>query len=122
MVTPLHIVPEWYFLPFYAILRSIPDKLFGVIFMIIIYFKFIYFTFFIILILKYMHLNFRPFITILFLVFFSICLLLGWIGSQPAQYPYIQIGQILTIFYFSFFFIYLPFIDMYEEIIINKIY
>lgn len=102
LVTPTHIVPEWYFLPFYAILRSIPNKLGGVI------------TLGLALIVLFL----LPFITnnvfkgsffeisktILFWSFLSVCVLLGWIGFKPIEDPYLMLGQILTLLYFFYFF------------------
>jgi quinol-cytochrome oxidoreductase complex cytochrome b subunit len=94
LVTPTHIVPEWYFPPFYAILRSIPNKLGGVI------------TLALALIVLFL----LPFITnkvfkvLLFWSFLSVCVLLGWIGFKPIEDPYLMLGQILTIFYFLYFF------------------
>jgi ubiquinol-cytochrome c reductase cytochrome b subunit len=112
MVTPTHIVPEWYFLPFYAILRSIPDKLFGVIFML--------FSLIILIFLPIINnseikvLTFRPISRFSFWIFVIICILLGWVGSKPADYPYVQIGQIITILYFLYFLFYIPFIIKLE--------
>lgn len=101
LVTPTHIQPEWYFLPYYAILRSIPNKLLGVIAM-----------FAAILILLAMPFldesrirgsQFRPFMKIIFWLFISNFVLLGWIGAKPVSDPYIMIGQLSSIFYFAWF-------------------
>ncbi len=106
LVTPAHIVPEWYFLPFYAILRSIPSKLGGVLLLL--------FSIFSIFILPNLFktnltsLANRPLSRHLFFWFFVVCLLLGWIGNQPAQYPYTVIGAILTGLYFSYFYFFGP--------------
>nr|QLY90342.1 cytochrome b [Hydropsyche angustipennis] len=100
--TPPHIQPEWYFLFAYSILRSIPSKLGGVIALLMS-----------ILILFIMPLLFNKTIQgnsfsylnkILFWFFFMIFIILTWIGSKPIEYPYVNIGQILTILYFFFFF------------------
>jgi quinol-cytochrome oxidoreductase complex cytochrome b subunit len=101
MVTPTHIVPEWYFLPFYAILRSIPDKLSGVLallFAIVVLFilPFIAFP-------QVRNMDFRPFSKMLFWFFVADCFILGWIGSKPVEYPFIEIGQSATFFYFFYF-------------------
>nr|YP_011015286.1 cytochrome b [Athousius wudanganus]UBS91008.1 cytochrome b [Athousius wudanganus] len=100
LVTPVHIQPEWYFLFAYAILRSIPNKLGGVIalFMSIV----------ILLIMpafkKKMQSNqFYPMNKILFWSFLTISILLTWIGARPVEDPYIITGQILTILYFLYF-------------------
>nr|YP_011017830.1 apocytochrome b [Pseudoceramium tenerrimum]YP_011017831.1 apocytochrome b [Pseudoceramium tenerrimum]WQF69706.1 apocytochrome b [Pseudoceramium tenerrimum]WQF69707.1 apocytochrome b [Pseudoceramium tenerrimum]WQF69742.1 apocytochrome b [Pseudoceramium tenerrimum]WQF69743.1 apocytochrome b [Pseudoceramium tenerrimum] len=101
MVTPAHIVPEWYFLPFYAILRSIPHKLGGVIAMLA--------SILILATLPWIHSTeirssrFRPIYKLFYGLLLSCCLLLGWIGGMPVEDPYILIGQILSIFYFLFF-------------------
>nr|YP_010591373.1 cytochrome b [Agriotes hirayamai]QEH58444.1 cytochrome b [Agriotes hirayamai] len=100
LVTPVHIQPEWYFLFAYAILRSIPNKLGGVIalFMSIV----------ILMIMpafkKKMQSNqFYPINKILFWSYLSITILLTWIGARPVEDPYILTGQILTILYFAYF-------------------
>nr|AQT00510.1 cytochrome b [Potamiscus motuoensis] len=101
LVTPPHIQPEWYFLFAYAILRSIPNKLGGVIALIL--------SVLIITILPFSHfskfrsLMFYPFNQILFWWLVSIIMLLTWIGARPVESPYILTGQILTITYFSFY-------------------
>nr|AYR05211.1 cytochrome b [Anthribidae sp. 2 ACP-2013] len=101
LVTPIHIQPEWYFLFAYAILRSIPNKLGGVIGLlmsiVILYFlPFIYKK-------KFLNSNFYPMNKMLFWIFISIFILLTWIGARPVEDPYIIIGQLLTILYFSYF-------------------
>ena len=113
MVTPLHIVPEWYFLPFYTILRSIPDKLFGVVFMIssiLMLFCLSFFNF-----IEVRNLNFKFLTRILFQFFFSVCLLLGQIGGKPAEFPFVQIGQLMTILYFIYFILLFPLINKFEQ-------
>nr|AEH05092.1 cytochrome b [Longpotamon yangtsekiense] len=101
LVTPVHIQPEWYFLFAYAILRSIPNKLGGVIALVL--------SVVIIAILPFSHsskfrsLIFYPPNQILFWWFTSIIMLLTWIGARPVQSPYIITGQILTISYFAFY-------------------
>lgn len=112
MVTPTHIVPEWYFLPFYAILRSIPHKLGGVIAML--------FSILILTLLPWIHSTeirssrFRPLYRFFYWILISSCLLLGWIGGMPVEDPYILIGQILSFFYFFYFLILLPFLGKLE--------
>lgn len=101
LITPTHIVPEWYFSPFYAILRSIPDKLMGVIilaFAIGILFILPFFT------SSNLKFNFFDNIKVLlYWFFFFTCILLGWIGFKPIENPYLSIGQFLTIIYFLYF-------------------
>nr|YP_010838226.1 cytochrome b [Sternocampsus coriaceus]WGF20853.1 cytochrome b [Sternocampsus coriaceus] len=100
LVTPIHIQPEWYFLFAYAILRSIPNKLGGVIalFMsIVILFIMPTFT------KKFQSNQFYPFNKILFWSFLTITLLLTWIGARPVEDPFIITGQVLTVLYFLYF-------------------
>lgn len=106
LVTPVHIQPEWYFLFAYAILRSIPDKLGGVIAMAS--------SLLILYVLPFLHFNklrssqFRPITKMLYWAFMTNFLLLTWIGAQPVEDPYILIGQISTILYFVYFLILVP--------------
>nr|YP_010373770.1 cytochrome b [Ninus insignis]UPI55271.1 cytochrome b [Ninus insignis] len=103
LVTPIHIQPEWYFLFAYAILRSIPNKLGGVIAMIC--------SIIIIAILpitnknKFQSMMFYPLNKFMFWTFVVIIILLTWIGASPAEEPFIITGQSLTIMYFSYFLI-----------------
>jgi ubiquinol-cytochrome c reductase cytochrome b subunit len=116
MVTPPHIVPEWYFLPFYAILRSIPSKLGGVIAMGLS----------IVILIILPHLTnpptrfFRPIYKLGFWIIVIDTCLLGWIGSQPAEEPYIFIGQFATILYFTYFLIFIPFLSTLEHKFIHN--
>lgn len=103
LIAPLHIQPEWYFLFAYAILRSIPNKLGGVLAIVIAFLIFAVLTIF-----STPNLPNNRFSKIgkgLFWVFIWVVILLTWIGARPVEYPYIQIGQILTVLYFSFFFL-----------------
>jgi len=98
MVTPAHIVPEWYFLPFYAILRAIPDKLGGVIALvgaIVILFFLPFFS-----LSKIRSSSFRPIFKVYFWFFLHIFLMLGWLGGKPIEYPFLEIGQLYTLAYF----------------------
>nr|WGT87558.1 cytochrome b [Sclomina erinacea] len=103
LVTPAHIQPEWYFLFAYAILRSIPNKLGGVIAMVV--------SIAIIAILpftnknKFQGLTFYPINQVLFWSFVSILMMLTWIGAKPVEDPFILTGQILTMVYFMYFII-----------------
>jgi ubiquinol-cytochrome c reductase cytochrome b subunit len=112
LVTPPHIVPEWYFLPFYAILRSIPNKLGGVLAMVL--------AILIFLIIPYTHFSlvrstyFRPIWRIIIWLFFINFLLLGWIGGNPVEYPYVLIGQILTFTYFTFIIFIFPLLSFLD--------
>nr|YP_009407043.1 cytochrome b [Typhlatya garciai]ASA39592.1 cytochrome b [Typhlatya garciai] len=101
LVTPAHIQPEWYFLFAYAILRSIPNKLGGVIALVM--------SVMILMILPFTHkakfrsLSFYPFNQIMFWTLVATVFLLTWIGARPVEDPYILTGQVLTTTYFSFF-------------------
>jgi len=113
MQTPAAIVPEWYLLPFYAILRSIPNKLLGVIAM-----------FSAILILLAMPLadlsrsrgiQFRPLSKVAFYVFIGNFLILMQLGAKHVESPFIEFGQISTVLYFSHFLIIVPFLSLLEN-------
>lgn len=101
LVTPVHIQPEWYFLFAYAILRSIPNKLGGVIALVL--------SIAILAILPFYHLRkfrgiqFYPINKILFWTIVVTVILLTWIGARPVEAPYVLAGQILTVVYFSYF-------------------
>nr|YP_003204796.1 cytochrome b [Charybdis japonica]ACJ49894.1 cytochrome b [Charybdis japonica]UEK25883.1 cytochrome b [Charybdis japonica] len=103
LVTPAHIQPEWYFLFAYAILRSIPNKLGGVIALVA--------SVAIIMILPFTHtsnfrsLTFYPLNQFMFWTLVSVLVLLTWIGARPVEEPYVITGQILTVTYFSLFII-----------------
>nr|YP_008080899.1 cytochrome b [Tarragoilus diuturnus]AFW98792.1 cytochrome b [Tarragoilus diuturnus] len=103
LVTPVHIQPEWYFLFAYAILRSIPNKLGGVIALMA--------SIAILMILpfynknKFRGIQFYPINQSLFWFMTTVVILLTWIGARPVEAPYILTGQILTILYFSFYLI-----------------
>nr|YP_010329874.1 cytochrome b [Calyptra minuticornis]UNP54623.1 cytochrome b [Calyptra minuticornis] len=117
LVTPVHIQPEWYFLFAYAILRSIPNKLGGVIALImsILILIILPFTFN----KKIQGIQFYPINQILFWSLMTMIILLTWIGARPVEDPYIITGQLLTIFYFSYFIIN-PFMNKYwDNLIFN---
>jgi ubiquinol-cytochrome c reductase cytochrome b subunit len=113
MVTPAHIVPEWYFLPFYAILRAIPSKLGGVLLM----FSSIIILFFLPWIDRspVRSANYRPMYKIAFWVFLIDCLILGYVGGQPPEEPFLTISRIAAGYYFFHFLILLPLINKYEK-------
>ena len=100
-VTPEHIVPEWYFLPFYAILRAIPDKSAGVIALLA--------SIIILLFLPYLHTTFvrsslfKPLYKILIFIFLANAVLLGYLGAKPIESPFLEIAKIATTIYFLFF-------------------
>lgn len=101
LVTPVHIQPEWYFLFAYAILRSIPNKLGGVIALLL--------SILILAILPFWHqsqirgLEFYPLNKLLFWFIVGTVLLLTWIGAKPVEEPYVFTGQLFTVIYFSYF-------------------
>nr|YP_009537842.1 cytochrome b [Limenitis weidemeyerii]AYN60559.1 cytochrome b [Limenitis weidemeyerii] len=101
LVTPIHIQPEWYFLFAYAILRSIPNKLGGVIALVmsILILIILPFTFN----KKIQGIQFYPLNQILFWSLITTIILLTWIGARSVEAPYIITGQILTLIYFSYF-------------------
>jgi len=113
MVTPSHIVPEWYLLPFYAILRSIPDKLLGVIalaFAIVILGIFPFYD-----TTKIRSMEFRPISRFVFWFFVADTIILGWIGTQPVEEPFVSIGREATIFYFAYFMVLQPLLGYIEN-------
>jgi len=117
LVTPPHIVPEWYYLPFYAILRSIPDKLGGVIAMfaaiLILY---------LLPVINQSNIRstfFRPVYKNIFWLFVINALILGWIGQNVVEYPFVEIGQISTFLYFSILLIVFPFFSILEEYLLK---
>ena len=112
LVTPTHIVPEWYLLPFYAILRAIPNKTLGVIAMITSIL--ILTTIYIFHTSLYSSSLFRPFYKLFLGIFIFNFLLLLWIGQSVVEQPFILIGQLLTFYYFTFFLFIIPFISFFE--------
>lgn len=105
LVTPAHIVPEWYFSPFYAILRSIDNKLLGVIFMLGSILILSMLTFCKVYI-KNDEFLFQESYNFFFFIFVIIVVCLWFVGSLPAEYPYILYGKVFTKLYFFYFFIY----------------
>src|ERR1700710_1598964 len=112
-VTPAHIVPEGYCLPFYGMLRSIPNKLAGVVVM-----------FSAILVLAFLpwldtaktrSSRYRPLAKQFFWIFVAVCILLGWLGGKPPEGIYVVAGRILTFCYFAYFLIVLPLLSRVEK-------
>jgi ubiquinol-cytochrome c reductase cytochrome b subunit len=111
--TPAHIVPEWYFLPFYAILRAIPSKLFGVAALIgsiaILFFVPWLDT------SRVRSTSYRPIYKWFFWAFVLTCIALGYLGSQPPEGVYLVLGRILTTYYFLFFLVVMPLVGWIEK-------
>ncbi|WMS41065.1 cytochrome b N-terminal domain-containing protein [Acuticoccus sp. MNP-M23] len=113
LATPAHIVPEWYLLPFYAILRAIPSKLGGVIAM---------FSALLVLFVvpwldtsKVRSAKYRPMFKIAFWLFVVTAVALGWLGAQPAEGVYIVLARIFTAYYFGFFLVLMPVLGLIEK-------
>ena len=110
--TPSHIVPEWYYLPFYAILRAIPSKLGGVVAM-----------FSAILVLCFIpwldtsrvrSAKYRPVFKVFFWVFVATCVGLGYLGAMPPEGGYVLAARLLAVYYFAFFIIVMPLLGLFE--------
>ncbi|MCT8971931.1 MULTISPECIES: cytochrome b [Microbaculum] len=113
LVTPPHIVPEWYFLPFYAILRAIPDKLGGVIAM--------FASIGVLFILPWLDTSrvksasFRPLYRQFFWILVLVCIGLGYLGAKPPEGVYVIASRILTAYYFLHFLVILPLLGIFER-------
>jgi ubiquinol-cytochrome c reductase cytochrome b subunit len=117
MQTPPAIVPEWYLLPFYAILRSIPNKLLGVISM--------FASILCLMVMpatdlsKLRGVQFRPFSKVAFFIFVANFLILMQIGAKHVETPFIEFGQISTVLYFAHFFVIVPVISIVENSLVE---
>jgi len=116
LVTPPHIVPEWYFLPFYAILRSIPDKLGGVLSMLA--------AILVLLLLPFINFSnirsnkFRPLFAFVYWFLVVDFTILGWIGQKPVETPFIEVGMVATFLYFFILLILFPSVGLLEGYLI----
>jgi ubiquinol-cytochrome c reductase cytochrome b/c1 subunit len=111
-VTPTHIVPEWYYLPFYAILRAVPSKLGGVVLLlasivILVFVPWLDTS-------RVRSATYRPLYKQFFWIFIAVCIGLGWLGSKPAEGGYVIAARILTAWYFIHFLIILPLLGLLE--------
>ena len=113
LVTPAHIVPEWYLLPFYAILRAVPDKLGGVALM--------FGAIFVMFLLPWLDTSkvrsarYRPLFRQFFVLFIIDCLILGYLGAKPAEGIYIVLARVATVYYFAHFLVILPILGLVEK-------
>jgi ubiquinol-cytochrome c reductase cytochrome b subunit len=113
LVTPAHIVPEWYFLPFYAILRAVPDKLGGVLLM--------FGSIAVLFILPWLDtspvrsMRFRPIAKWALFAWLISFFVLMWAGGKPAEEPYVTISRIATAYYFAYFLVILPLLGRLER-------
>jgi ubiquinol-cytochrome c reductase cytochrome b subunit len=112
LATPAHIVPEWYYLPFYAILRAIPNKLLGVIAL--------FGSILILFVLPWLDTSkvrsgtYRPLFKVFFWIFVLVCVALGYLGSKPPEGWYVTFSQIFTFYYFFHFVVILPLLGLLE--------
>nr|UYG49479.1 apocytochrome b [Rhizoctonia sp. AG-Fa] len=117
MSTPASIVPEWYLLPYYAILRSIPNKLLGVLAM--------FASLLILLIMPIVDTSrirgnqFRPLMKFFFWVFVANFFILMWIGSQHPNSPFVEVGQVATALYFAWFVVIVPVVGIVENTLMD---
>lgn len=112
MHTPAHIVPEWYFLPFYAILRSIPSKTGGAVAM--------FGALLVLFLIPFTNTSlirsttFRPIFKIFYWIYISDFIILMWVGQKPVEEIYVWIGKVATIYYFAFFVFLIPLVGLIE--------
>nr|AKE07126.1 cytochrome b [Monopterus albus] len=113
LITPPHIKPEWYFLFAYAILRSVPSKLGGVIALAA--------SIFVLMLVPFLHMSkqqsmtFRPISQLVFWTLIATVAILTWIGGMPVEYPFITMGRVASVLYFSLFLFFFPLASCYEN-------
>jgi quinol-cytochrome oxidoreductase complex cytochrome b subunit len=114
--TPKHVVPEWYFLPYYAILRSIPHKAGGIVAMLA--------SILVLLVIPFINTSYirnttyRPIFKICFWVFIADFVILTWVGQKPVKDIFILTGQIATVYYFLFFLVLIPLVGKIETALV----
>jgi len=118
-VTPKHIVPEWYFLPLYAMLRSVADKTLGIIIFVLAIVILFVIPFFIKTTAR--SIEFRSLNNLIFPSFIVCVLVLGWLGSKPAVEPYTDLSFYFTIYYFFYFLAIVPFTEHYNYLVVKRI-
>jgi ubiquinol-cytochrome c reductase cytochrome b subunit len=115
--TPAHVVPEWYFLPYYAILRSIPHKAGGIVAMLG--------SILVLLLIPYINTSdvrnttYRPIFKFFFWLFIADFIILTWVGQKPVKDVFIITGQVATLYYFAFFLVLIPVIGKIESMLVN---
>jgi ubiquinol-cytochrome c reductase cytochrome b subunit len=115
--TPAHVVPEWYFLPYYAILRSIPHKAGGIIAMVG--------AILVLLLVPFINTSdvrnttYRPIFKICFWLFIADFIILTWVGQKPVRDTFILVGQVGTLYYFAFFMILIPLVGTIESKLVH---
>lgn len=116
IITPVHIQPEWYFLFAYAILRSIPNKLGGVVALLLSITIFYFISFYKV---KINSSQFYFFNQILFWFFINLFIILTWLGAQPIEFPFITLSQVISTLYFIFFFINIVTYNIWDKFLLN---
>ena len=113
LVTPAHITPEWYFLPFYAVLRAVPDKLLGVLAM--------FGSVMVLFLVPWLDTHkiksaiYRPIYRQFFMLFVANCILLGWLGGKPPEGDYVWAARIASLYHFGFFLVIMPLLSRIEK-------
>jgi ubiquinol-cytochrome c reductase cytochrome b subunit len=117
MHTPAHVVPEWYFLPYYAILRSIPHKAGGIIAM--------FFSLLVLFIIPFnntsevRNTSYRPLFKVCFWLFIADFVILTWVGQKPVKDTFVFVGQVATGYYFLFFWVLIPVVGKIESLLVH---
>lgn len=118
LVTPKHIVPEWYFLPLYAMLRSVADKTLGIIIFVFAIVVLFIIPFFVKSTTRSN--EFKALNNLIFPSFVLCLLLLGWLGARPAIQPYTDLSLIFTVYYFFYILFIIPVTEQYNFVVIQR--